>query len=145
MQRHTLLPLLLTAGLSTALIILWFTYRTPSYPPEIIEQSAIDSIDFDRLPPPVARFIQQARENKTVGRNTSDFPDLWQYAISGNNERARKHDSIFYQFLLPMTEEQQAEFDQSIQAGIFCWPMLGVHVDAESSTITATAVYTQCS
>jgi len=110
----------------------------------MIEQTAIDTIDFSKLELPIAQFIQLARNNKTIGKQTSDFPKLWQYSLP--KETSQTNRFVFNQFILPMTKEQRAENDQQIskQGGVPCWPMLGIRVDTSSSTIVAVAVYTQC-
>ena len=129
-----------------AVIVLAFLFsRKPSRPQEIIEQMAIDTIDFSRLEPPVAQFIQLARDHKTIGRQTTDFPDLWQYSTTANDQTPSVR-FIFNQFILPITTKQRAEIDQQIskRGGVPCWPMLGIRVDTTSDTIVAVAVYTQC-
>ncbi len=141
LHRSTIVVVLFVAVISLVFVVL----SKPSRQQELIEPTAINTIDFSQLKPPVAQFIQLARDHKTIGRQTSDFPDLWQYSSTPKDE-SQTDRFVFNQFILPMTTEQRAENDQQIskQGGVPCWPMLGIRVDTSSSTIVAVAVYTQC-
>ena len=122
-----------------------FSTRPPAYREEIVEDSAIAMIDFSELHPDLSEFIDQLRANQVVGRNTSEFPKLWQHTIT-DVEDENPDDQIWYSFILPMTAEQEIENDQARKqtAGVLCWPMLGVRIDTKKSVIVMAGLYTQC-
>lgn len=141
LRRSTIVVVILVAAIALAIV----SAPDPPQPTERLEPRAMDSIDFSQLDPPLAQFIQLTRDHKTIGRQTSDFPDLWQYELSHKGE-PQGGGYVFTQFSLPMTKERRAEYDlqNSTPGAVPCWPMLGIRVDTSSSTIVGVTVYSQC-
>jgi len=119
--------------------------RPPSYPAEIVDEDAIAMTELSELHPDVFTFLDQLRNNQVVGHKTYEFPDLWQHTITDVAEE-RRNNIVWYQFILPMTPEQQEINKQATSkiGGVPCWPMLGLRVDLDLKVIVKAAVYTQC-
>lgn len=136
----------LTVGLTLIVLglVAWRLTAQPriSFRKELIEQDALAMIDFSQLDPAVAQFIEQAQHHKSSGQLMSDFPDLWQMALS--QPQSENH-RLTYNFLLPVPASQRAQIDEAAAAvGTPCWPMLMVDVDTRTSRITFVAIYVQC-
>ncbi|WP_339746817.1 hypothetical protein [uncultured Rubinisphaera sp.] len=113
-------------------------------PPEEIDSNTLRSVDETKLMPAVQKFIDLAQQYQTIGKPTSQFPDLWSNALPINpqdiGDRFR-----WYKFNLPMTADLRAENDAKIarREGVLYWPMLCVRVDTDESKIVRVAVFTQ--
>lgn len=59
-------------------------------------------IELGEVPPDVLSFLKKLRSNPVVGHSTSEFPRLWQNALT-NVEEEREDNIVWYKFVQPMT------------------------------------------
>ena len=113
---------------------------------KVIEQRALDAIDFEALEPAIREFIELAQANKMIGRPLSDFEELLEHALSRDNldDGTRLHS---YDFTLPITEDlknaNQISTDGGEGGGVVFWPMLVIRVDKKTQEIAYVYVYLQ--
>lgn len=119
-------------GLFLSLFLIGGGCNSQPSPKEVIEQQALDAIDFDELEPSIREFIELAQANKTIGRPITDFEELLENALSSDNldDGTRLHS---YQFLPAMTDELKSANSES--NGVVYWPMLMIRVDKETQKI----------
>ena len=113
---------------------------------KVIEQRALDAIDFEELEPAIREFIELAQANKMIGRPLSDFEELLEHALSRDNldDGTSLHS---YDFTLPITEDlknaNQISTDGGEGGGVVFWPMLVIRVDKKTQKIAYVYVYLQ--
>jgi|GEM_PF-2291290 hypothetical protein len=150
------IPLLIVIGYFLVLISIrsyvsvmtYLAFHYPSLGEVHIDQAALKDIDFDKLEPEVAKFIRLSQEGQVIGRPVSDFSNLWQFASKyeeGSSSGEVKHPRS-YHFFVPSTEESKVKYKTGSvdYYGVVCWPMLGVKLTQNLTTIRDVYVYYQC-
>lgn len=118
-----------------------------SQPPtkEVIEQQALDAIDFDKLEPSIREFIELAQANNVIGRSIKEFNSILAFELSGIQHHDEINKLTVYYFVLAMTKEALIENNAvaSNESGVLQFPFLSIFVDDTTQEITQSRIYIQ--